>query len=91
MNEKLTPHKVKKVHPFGIREIKKSAVLIKEMIKLAGSSYKLATLMGISQPRIYQFLCEGVTPSLVNRMCELSGNKIKPWELRPDYYPPPGW
>jgi len=91
MNQKLTPHKVKKVHPFGAKEIKKSASIIKNMIKLAGSSYKLATLMGVTQPRIYQFLTEGVTPALVMRMCELSGGSIKPWELRPDYYPPPGW
>lgn len=63
---------------------------LREALQLAGSTYKLAEYLKVSQGTVWKASAYGtVSVPFAVRLEKWSGGKFPAWELRPDYFDPP--
>ena len=61
---------------------------LQKAVDIAGGQTRLAKLIGVSQPRLWNWLNRDlvVPAEYVHPICSAVDNKVKPIELRPDIF-----
>jgi len=62
---------------------------VQKAIKIFGNQNRLAVSMGVSRQAVHGWVNDQskISPANVLKLCEMSGWKINPHDLRPDIYP----
>jgi DNA-binding transcriptional regulator YdaS (Cro superfamily) len=65
---------------------------IETAIRAAGGQAALARLVGVKTQAVHQWLRGGtINPLNVLPIVRATGGAVRPYDLRPDIYPDPGW